>query len=242
MMTKTGIDQDALIQMFSAATARQGEALREAVSTALLQALQGRELTLKNMRAAVRAVTEATSAGLAKNKAPAGDLESMLEKAFAGMDAALLQAVEANRRALAQLVDRGAELGAKPMKAAVDQVEQIEDMFFKAVSKAAESAGNLQGPWNQVLEKMHVKGTQAGAQAASMGEMLGQAREHMRATRASSLKATEALMDSYTALVSGVLIGMSQALQASAAVGEHGGAPAAGQSPRTGGGPRRTPR
>jgi hypothetical protein len=227
-MSKTGIDQDALIQMFAEASAKQGESLRKAVSSALLQALQGRELTLKNMRSAVKAVTGAASAGMAQNKAPAADVEAMLEKAFAGMDAALLQAVEANRRALAQLVDRGAEVGAKPMKAAVDQVEKIEDMFFKAVSQAAESAGGLQGPWNQVLEKMHVKGTLAGAQAASVGEMLEQAQGHMRASRASGLKATQALMDSYTALVSGVLIGMTEALQqsGSTAASSGGSAPA----------------
>jgi hypothetical protein len=35
----------------------------------------------------------------------------------------------------------------------------------------------------------------------------------MRDGRAISMKATQALMDSYTALVSGVLIGMSEGLQ-----------------------------
>lgn len=217
-MSKTGIDQDALIAMFSQASARQGEALRQAVSQAMLQALQGRELTLKNMRAAVKAVTEAASAGAARNPAPPAEVEALLEKALAGMDAALLQAVEANRRALEQLVSQGAELAAKPMQSAIDQVEQVEEMFFSAVAKASREADSaLQGPWQQALEQLRVRGTQAGAQAAMLEDMLAQARTAMRAGRASSMKATQALLDSYAALASGVLIGMSQALQGGAA-------------------------
>lgn len=223
-MSKTGFDQDALIEMFAQASARQGEALRGAVQQAMLQALQGRELTLKNMRAAVKSVTAAASAGAARNPAPLPDVERMLEGALAGMDAALLQAVEANRRALQQLVSQGAELAAKPMKAAVDQVEQIEDMFFTAVTKAAKSAedGALEGPWSHVLEQMRARGTQAGAQAAHLTEMLEQAQGALRAGRATGMKATQALLDSYAALASGVLIGMSQALQAG---GGGGGVP-----------------
>jgi hypothetical protein len=216
-MSRTGFDQDALITMFAQASAKQGEALRQAVSQALLQALQGRELTLKNMRQSIKAVTEAASTGAAQNPAPLPDVEKMLEKAFAGMDAALLQAVEANRKALQQLVGQGAELAGKPMQAALGQVEQMEDMFFAAVTKAASSAdGAVQGPWSHVLEQMKVKGTQTGAQAASVTAMLEQAQGAMRAGRASGLKATQTLLDSYAALVSGVLIGMSEALQSGA--------------------------
>jgi hypothetical protein len=39
----------------------------------------------------------------------------MLSKALAGMDAALLQAVEANRKALEQFVSRGAGLQQGPL-------------------------------------------------------------------------------------------------------------------------------
>ena len=96
-MVKAGIDTDALVKMFSEASAKQGEALRKAVSDATLKALQGRELTLANIRTVLKTVTQATSAGAAQNARPAVDIEDLLDKAFAGMDAALLQAVEANR-------------------------------------------------------------------------------------------------------------------------------------------------
>src|SRR5690606_8528180 len=93
-MIKSGIDQDAIISMFSQATAKQGEALRKAVSDATLKALQGRELTMENIRKVLKTMTQASSAGAALNPAGPVDIEAMLGKAFAGMDAALLQAVQ----------------------------------------------------------------------------------------------------------------------------------------------------
>ena len=114
-MMKSGIDQDALTTMFAQASAKQGEALRKAVADATLKALQGRELTLENIRKVVKTVTQATSAGAAQNPAAALDVEGMLSKALAGMDAALLQAVEANRKALEQFVGRGAGLQQGPL-------------------------------------------------------------------------------------------------------------------------------
>ena len=47
--------------------------------------------------------------------------------------------------------------------------------------------------------------------------MVGQAQTALRDGRAMGVKATQALMDSYAALVSGVLIGMSEGLQSGSA-------------------------
>src|ERR1700682_2292771 len=97
---KSGIDQEAIIRMFSETTAQQGEALRKAVREATLKALQGRELTMENIRKVVFSVTTAATAGVAKNAASSPvDVEAMLTKALSGMDGALLQAVQANRKA-----------------------------------------------------------------------------------------------------------------------------------------------
>jgi hypothetical protein len=49
-MIKHGIDQEALISKFSEATAKQGEAIRKAVTETSLKALQGRELSLTNIK------------------------------------------------------------------------------------------------------------------------------------------------------------------------------------------------
>jgi hypothetical protein len=214
-MMKSGIDQEALVKQFSEASAKQGEALRKAVSEATLKALQGRELTLANIRKVLKTVTEAASAGAAQNPLPAVDVEGLLAKAFDGMDAALLQTVEANRKALSQFVDQGVGVQEKQMKSALANLEKMEDMFFDTVTKAAKGAAQpMQGPWDQVLGAMRDKGTATGAQATmTVEDLLGQAQTALRDGRAIGMKATQALMDSYTALVSGVLIGMSEGLQ-----------------------------
>ena len=221
-MPKFGIDQDALIEQFAEASARQGEALRKAVQEATLKALQGRELTLKNIKDVVKQVSGAAAQGAGQNPLGAAQMEPLLAKAVAGMDAALLQAVEANRRALQQLMDYGAGLRENQVKKAMSDIENMEDMFFTTVRKAvAGGAGPLQGAWTQVLDKMQVKGSGTGAHATQTIEQLTeQAQTALREGRAAGMKATQTLLDSYAALVSGVLIGMSQGLQGDAGEGE----------------------
>jgi hypothetical protein len=226
-MIKAGIDQDALIKMFSEASAKQGEALRKGVSDATLKALQGRELTLENIRKVLKQVTQAASAGAAQNALPSVDVEDLLTKAFSGMDAALLQAVEANRKALQQFVDQGVGLQEGRLKSALNDLEKMEDVFFATVGKAAKAGGGqLEGPWSQVLEAMKLKGTDTGAQATTTVEqLLAQTQSALRDSRALGVRTAQAMMDSYSAVVSGVLIGMSEGLQGGAAA-----APAAAKS------------
>ena len=214
-MAKPMIDPEALIAMFENATAQQGAQLKKAVSDATLAALQGRELTLKNIRAALKSVAEAASAGAAKSGLPEVDVGKLLDSAVAGMDAALLKAVEANRVALGQLVAQGADLREKHLKKALDDLDKFEDTFFASIKKAAEGAGApLAGAWGSVLEKMQAGGSQVGAKAESTAEQVAeQMQSAMRSTRAASIRAAQARAESYSAMVSGVLLGMSDALQ-----------------------------
>jgi hypothetical protein len=218
-MLKAGIDTDAIVKMFSEASTKQGEALRKGVSEATLKALQGRELTMENIKKVLKTVTQAASTGAAQNVASPVDVEAMLGKAFAGMDGALLQAVEANHKALQQFVAQGAGLQDKQLKGAMANIEQMEDMFFATVTKAAQGvAGPAQGPWEQVLNAMKIKGTGTGAQATqTVEQLMAQAQTALRDGRAASAKTMQAMLDSYAALVSGVLIGMSEGLQGGAA-------------------------
>ncbi len=214
-MAKPMFDADALIDQFQNASARQGAQLKQATTQATLSALQGRELTLKNIKSALKQVAEAASAGLAKNVNPGVDPEALLDKAVAGMDQALLKAVEANRTALATLSAQGADLRDKHLQKAIDELEKMEDAMFGALKKAAEgSAAPLQGAWGPVLEKMQAGGSLAGSQATKTAEdMLAQMHTAVRSSRAASMKAAQALAESYTAMVSGVLLGMGEALQ-----------------------------
>ncbi|HEX6395791.1 MAG TPA: DUF6781 family protein, partial [Steroidobacteraceae bacterium] len=73
---------------------------------------------------------------------------------------------------------------------------------------------SLEAPWSQVLDATRAKGTDTGARASAVAEQLmSQAQAAMRESRASGMRAAQAMMDSYAALASGVLIGMSEGLQ-----------------------------
>lgn len=213
---KTGIDTEALVEQFAQASAKQGDVLRKAVSDATVRALQGRELTLQNIRSVLKTITQAASTGLARNNtAPAVDVEALLSKALAGMDNALLKAVEANRRALQQFVEQGLNLQDGPLKEAVGNLEKMEDVFFSTVRKATQAGGGqLQGPWENVLRGMQSNGSQTGVQASEAVEkLMSQTQSALRANRAAAMRAAGAMMNSYSTLVSGILIGMSEALQ-----------------------------
>ncbi len=218
-MSKPMFDAEALIAQFETATAQQGAQLRKATTEATMAALQGRELTLKNIRGALKQVAEAASAGVAKNLGAGVDPESLLDQAVAGMDAAMLKAVEANRVALSTLATQGADLREKHLSKALSDLEKMEDTLFAAVKKAADGAGApMASAWGPVLEKMQAGGTLSGAKAAATAEqMVEQMQTAMRSSRAAGMRAAQALAESYTAMVSGVLIGMSDALQGGAA-------------------------
>jgi len=218
-MAKPMIDPKELIEMFETATTKGGEQLRQAASSATLQALQGREMTITNIKGALKTVADAASQGAARNLNPGVDPQALLDKAVGGMDDALLKAVEAHRAALQTLMAQGADLKEKHLKRALSDLEKMEDTMFGVLKKAADGAGApLAGAWAQILEKTQLGGTRAGASAtATTQDLLAQMQVGMRETRATSLKAAEALAQGYGALVSGVLLGMSEALKGGAA-------------------------
>ena len=216
-MAKPGFDADSLISMFEGATARGSAKLRESVEQATLAALQGRELSLKNIRGALESVTQAVTQGAAKNIAGV-DAASMLDKAVSGMDDALLKAVQANRAALQQFVDSGADLREKHLKKALDDLDKFEDTLIGAVKKAAGNAGPMTAPWQQMLDKMQAGGTVSGSSASSTAEQFAsQMQEGLRGSRAAGMRVAQALADSYAAMASGVLVGMQAALDAGTA-------------------------
>ena len=97
-------------------------------------------------------------------------------------------------------------------------MDKFEDALLGSIKKSAGAAGDpMAGPWAAVLEKLNLSGTQTGLKASGAHEQLSaqmaQMQSAMRETRAASLRAAQTLAESYTALVSGVLIGMSDALR-----------------------------
>ncbi len=212
--SKLGIDTDALIAQFEQATDRQGKALRQAVQDATLKALQQRELTLKAVKDVVKGVTEAAGTGAARNTQGV-DVDALLSQAVAGVDAAVRQAVQASQKALQQLLDQGLDLRDKQAKKALADIEKMEDMVFDAMRKAAGNAAlaPLQAAWGQALAPF-AEGASATGQAASQAveDLIARAQAATREGRAFNQRAAQAMLDHYATLVSGVLIGMSEAL------------------------------
>jgi hypothetical protein len=141
-MIQSGIDQDALIEAFAQASAKQGERLRKMVSEVTLKGLQGRELTLENVGKVLKTVTQAASAGAARNPAGAVDVEALLGQALAGRDAALLQAVEAQRKAVQQFVDARQESagGLGAAKAMMDSYATLVGGVLAGISEGMQPA------------------------------------------------------------------------------------------------------
>lgn len=217
-MSKNAFNADDLIAKFENASALGSAKLRQTVRDATLQALQGRELSLKNIRAVLGTVTRAANTGLAKNPAAAVDVDAMLEQAVAGMDDALVKAVDANRVALTQLAAQGADMREKHLKKAIADLDKFEETLIGSLQKSAGGAGEqMAAAWGQVLDKLNAGGTLSGAQAASTSEQFAsqmkEMQSAMRDSRNAGLRAAQALAESYTAMVSGVLIGMSDAMQ-----------------------------
>jgi len=87
--------------------------------------------------------------------------------------------------------------------------------MFATLKKTAAGAGApLASAWAPVLERMQAGGTASGAQATATVEQLAeQMQSSLRNTRAASMRAAQVMAESYTAMVSGVLLGMSEAMQ-----------------------------
>ena len=220
-MAKPAFDADSLISMFEGASATQTARLQKAVTDATLAALQGRELTLANIRGTLDTVTKAVNTGAARSPLTGVDATALIDRAVAGMDDALVKAVQANQTALQQLVDRGVDLREKHLKKALDDLDKFDGLLVGAVKKAAEAAGPMAAPWKQMVEKLDAGGTLSGLSAAGAVEDFAQQMESaIKGGRAAGLKAAQVLAESYVAMASGVLTGMMAALKAPAAPAE----------------------
>jgi hypothetical protein len=206
-------DPDALISMFESASTKSSASVQKAVTEATLAALRGRELTLANIRSSLDAVTKAVTMGAAKSPLGADAVEGLLDKAVAGMDAALVKAVQANQAALQQFADRGVDLRETHLKKALDELDKFDGLLIGAVKKAAAAAGPMAAPWQQAMEKLHAGGSMSGMSAAkTVEEFADQMQTAMRGARSASVRAASVLAESYAAMASGVLVGLSEAM------------------------------
>ena len=106
MKTPT-INPDEMLKSMAAEAVKQHKQIRTTIRDLTLQALQMRELSLKQINSVVRKVTEGVNVGVGDSKI---DVEKTLSDALAGMDDALLKVVEAQQGRAAETDRRWREL------------------------------------------------------------------------------------------------------------------------------------
>jgi len=206
------VSEEMLKQMASESV-KQGENLRLQVRDMTLQALKTRELTLDQIKQVMRAVTQGVNLGAAT---PAIDAGKALSEAIHGMDDALLKAVQANRLALEQFSSQSTEFTKTYLHQSLEQLKRVEEEFLGVLKQAAEaSTGKLKEQWGEALKHTQFAGTDAGREAADTVEAFqNRMTATMRETQAATFKAFETFNSNFLTMASGILIGLSEALEA----------------------------
>jgi len=206
------MDTDEVLKGLARESVKQGENLRSAVRELTLNALKGRELTLSEIKRVVRSVSGGVNLGATASKL---DGERVFSEALAGMDDAVLKAVQANHLALQQLSAQGQSLRESHMKKALDELERLEDEFFATIKDAAKKGSKqVKDQWASVLQRTEASGTGTASQIeATLEEFGDRMHEAIKQQRRTALKATEAMAENFTTLASGILIGLTEGLQ-----------------------------
>lgn len=206
------MDPDEMLKTLAAEAVKGTAQVRTAIRDVTLQALQMRELSLKQVTNVVGKVTEGINLGVANEKL---DVEKTLSEAFAGMDEALLKVVEANKVALERLTEGGAGFDQSGVKKGLKELEAFEEKVLDGIKAATLKAGEqARQHWTNILGNVQPGGTDSGARATELLDSYAdQAKAAMRSSRETSLKLMHSLTQNYATLVSGVLIGLSEALE-----------------------------
>lgn len=182
-----------------------GEDVTRRMRDLTLEALRNRRFDREGIREVVRAVTEGMAAAA---PASGGTLRQAMGQAFRGMDEALTKSVEAGEGALRQLVATGRGLADNEVKQALAGLKKIEQDFVDTVSKVASSANERARPELRALvERATHAGTETGKQTAKL----------MSEFTFAGMELAGQFSARFAQMASGVLAGMADALEKSAA-------------------------
>ena len=203
----------------AAAAAEQGKDLRARVRDMTLRALSRRSLSVTDIMAVVRAVTEGVSLGLGRR---AGELKDAAHEALAGLDEAVKKTAEATKLAAQQLVSQGKEFGEQDLKPAVDELKKVEEMFLATVAKVTEAAGGrIKEEFAAQISHARRNGTDSGRVIAdTVAEFNQRVAATVKTGAAQSASAALDMTQRLTLLASGILAGMSDVLHEKAKSGE----------------------
>jgi len=184
---------------------KSGEDVARRMREVTLDALRNRRFDREGIRDVVRAVTEGMAAAA---PASGGSVRQAMGQAFRGMDEALTKSVEAGERALRQLVATGRGVADHEVKDALAGLKKIEQDFIETVSKVASSANERARPELRALvERATQFGTETGKQTARL----------MAEFTFTGMELAGQFSVRFAQMASGVLAGMADALEKSAA-------------------------
>jgi hypothetical protein len=182
-----------------------GEDVRRRFRDLTLSALSNRRFDREGIREVVRAMTEGMAAAA---PASGGTMRKAMGQAFRGMDEALTKSVVAGEEALRKLVATGRSISDNEVKQALTGLKKIEEDFLSTVGQVAESANERVRPELRDLARRAARaGTETGRQAASL----------MADVTFSGIELAGHFSARFAQMASGVLAGMADALEKSAA-------------------------
>jgi len=212
-MNPSTINPDEMLKSMAAQAVKQHEQIRTTIRDLTLKTLQARDLSLEQINGVIRNITAGVNIGVGDKP----DTQQTLSDAFAGMDDALLKVVEANKLALQKLTDGGASFEESSVKKGLKELEAFEEKFLDGVKNAIQSSSDpIKQQWKSILDKIPRGGTETGAQVMeTLNERAREAQVAVRSSREAGLKAMHTITQNYATLVSGVLIGLSEAFEQS---------------------------
>ncbi|MGB8572597.1 MAG: DUF6781 family protein [Pseudolabrys sp.] len=212
-MNPSTINPDEMLKSMAAQAVKQHEQIRTTIRDLTLKTLQARDLSLEQINGVIRNITAGVNIGVGDKT----DTQQTLSDAFAGMDDALLKVVEANKLALQKLTDGGASFEESSVKKGLKELEAFEEKFLDGVKNAIQSSSDpIKQQWKSILDKIPRGGTETGAQVMeTLNARAREAQVAVRSSREAGLKAMHTITQNYATLVSGVLIGLSEAFEQS---------------------------
>ena len=116
---------------------------------------------------------------------------------------------------LTKLTEGCASFEESGVKNALDELEKLEDRFRDGITQGTQEAGaRLTQQWASVLNKIPPGGTDTGERVLqTITTHAQQAKDAMTQSREAGLKVAHTLAQNYATLVSGVLMGLSEAMK-----------------------------
>lgn len=193
------------IRQAASESVKAGEDVSRRVRDLTLEALKNRRFDREGIREVVRAVTEGMAAAAPSS---GGSVRQAMGQAFRGMDEALTKSVQAGEAALRQLVATGRGISDNEVKQALAGLKKIEEDFVATVSQVADSANERARPeLRELVRRATHAGTETGRQTAHL----------MAEFTFSGIELAGQFSVRFAQMASGVLAGMADALEKSAA-------------------------